>query len=188
MRLVNNYKTGIGPYRSWTSSPLVNRSGKYRDMKHHRFCSNSTVSDESSNEQNSKHTEDISYSMNKEKTRRKKFRSSTRERSLANGRDPLISLNMNLDYLAKSGQKNSAARAEELLLRIEKLYMEGYYDVKPDCVSYNSVMNAYILSNDVSNAGEEVERLMQRMEDLYNEDGNDALRPNVITFNTCTTR
>jgi uncharacterized membrane protein YdfJ with MMPL/SSD domain len=43
-------------------------------------------------------------------------------KSIAKGRDPLISLNMNLDYLAKTG---AAHRAEELLLRIEKLYNEG---------------------------------------------------------------
>jgi len=101
------------------------------------------------------------------------------------GKDPLISLNMNLDYLAKSGQRNSAARAEELLLRIEKLYSEGYYDVMPDSVSYNSVMNAYVLSDEVSDAGKEVERLIHRMEEISKAEGNNALKPNVITFNTC---
>lgn len=43
-------------------------------------------------------------------------------KSIAKGRDPLISLNMNLDYLAKTG---AAKRAEELLLKIEKLFEEG---------------------------------------------------------------
>jgi hypothetical protein len=107
----------------------------------------------------------------------------TRERSIAMG-DPLISLNMNLDYLAKSRQKNSAARAEELLLRIEKLHKEGYYDVKPDRVSYNSVMNAWVLSDDVVNSEKEVQRLMERMEELYTK-GDDSLKPNIISFNTC---
>ena len=54
-----------------------------------------------------------------------------RAKSLAKGRDPIISLNMNLDYLAKSGQIGAARRAEELLLRIENLYNEGYYDSRP---------------------------------------------------------
>lgn len=43
-------------------------------------------------------------------------------KSIAKGRDPLISLNINLDYLAKTG---APRRAEELLLRIENLYKEG---------------------------------------------------------------
>lgn len=43
-------------------------------------------------------------------------------KSIAKGRDPLISLNMNLDYLAKTG---APRRAEELLLKIENLYKEG---------------------------------------------------------------
>ena len=144
---------------------------------------NGNSGDESPHPPQSISTDNDPYSMKKRKPRRTKHSSSTRERSLAMGKDPLISLNMNLDYLAKSGQKNSAARAEELLMRIEKLYAEGYYEKRPDSVSYNSVMNAYVLSNEVSY--KEVERLMTRMEKLCREGGNDALKPNVITFNTC---
>ena len=40
-------------------------------------------------------------------------------------RDPIISLNMNLDYLAKSNQKHAAERCEEMLLRIESLHSDG---------------------------------------------------------------
>jgi hypothetical protein len=43
-------------------------------------------------------------------------------KSIAKGRDPLISLNINLDYLAKTG---APRRAEELVSRIENLYKEG---------------------------------------------------------------
>ena len=43
-------------------------------------------------------------------------------KSIAKGRDPLISLNMNLDYLAKTG---AARRAEALLMKIEQLFDEG---------------------------------------------------------------
>ncbi len=52
----------------------------------------------------------------------KKSPQNIKAKSIAKGRDPLISLNMNLDYLAKTG---AARTAEELLLRIEKLYDEG---------------------------------------------------------------
>jgi hypothetical protein len=58
-------------------------------------------------------------------------------------RDPIISLNMNLDFLAKSGQKDAAIRCKEMLLRIEALHDDGNYEKSPDVVSYNSVINAY---------------------------------------------
>ena len=67
-----------------------------------------------------------------------------RAKSLAKGRDPIISLNMNLDYLAKSGQRGAAHRAEELLLRIEHLYNEGYYDSRPG--KFLGVPMVYLLS------------------------------------------
>lgn len=54
--------------------------------------------------------------------------------------NPLISLNMNLDSLAEIG---AASRAQELLRRIGALYREGYYEVSPDVVSYNSVLKAW---------------------------------------------
>ena len=82
--------------------------------------------------------------------------------AIAKGRDPLLSLNMNLDYLAKSGR---AAHAEELLVKIEKLFAEGYYAIRPDSVSYNSVLNAYMLNSDSPeyDSIQEVQRLLARM-------------------------
>ena len=109
--------------------------------------------------------------------------SNTRATSIAKGKDPLISLNMNLDYLAKTGR---AEHAEELLLKIEGLFAAGYYDIRPDSVSYNSVMNAYALkkSEDPNyNSAAEVMRLLRRMEDLT-EEGQATVQPNVITLNT----
>lgn len=109
--------------------------------------------------------------------------SNTRATSIAKGKDPLISLNMNLDYLAKTGR---AEHAEELLLKIEGLFAAGYYDIRPDSVSYNSVMNAYALkkSDDPNyNSAAEVMRLLKRMEDLT-EEGQSTVQPNVVTLNT----
>ena len=119
------------------------------------------------------------------KIRTKGFKNSSRERSLEKGLDPLISLNMNLDYLGKSGQKGAAQRAEELLLRIEALHGEGYYEVKPDAVSYNSVMNAYSISGD-DNSSADVQRLLGRMEDLHGDNKNKAIKPTIVSFNTGT--
>ena len=115
----------------------------------------------------------------------------TREKSIAKGRDPIISLNMNLDYLGKSGQRGAAARAEELLLRIEALHDEGYYEITPDAVSYNSVMNAYARHASEANqqSAEDARRLLRRMEGMTLDDiargGRGTLvRPNTISFNT----
>jgi len=75
----------------------------------------------------------------------------TRQRSFSQ-RDPIISLNMNLDFLAKSGQKDAATRCEEMLLRIEALHDDGYYEKSPDVVSYNSVINAYARAHDAKSS------------------------------------
>jgi len=52
-----------------------------------------------------------------------------RQESLNVGRDPLLSLNLNLDALACG---NAPERAQELYRRISALYREGYYAAKPD--------------------------------------------------------
>ena len=122
----------------------------------------------------------------KQPTLKKKTRKSQKNnpkhikaKSIAKGRDPLISLNMNLDYLAKTG---APRRAEELLLRIENLYKEGYYAAKPDIVSYNSVMYAYAFNkSEEYDSTEEVLRIFNRMQELSKEDR--FVQPNVITLN-----
>eukprot|EP00986_Skeletonema_menzelii_P020652 scaffold31912_cov171-Skeletonema_menzelii.AAC.4 len=91
-------------------------------------------------------------------------------------RDPIISLNMNLDYLAKSGQRDAAIRAEEMLQRIEALHDDGYYEKSPDVCSYNSVINAYAHGK-VSGASGHAHRLMKRMEEK-------GIEANSITWNT----
>jgi len=104
----------------------------------------------------------------------------SRQRSFAQ-RDPIISLNMNLDYLAKSGQRNAAKRCEEMLLRIEAMHEDGYYEKAPDVVSYNCVINAYAhgraSTTTNTSRSEEARRLMERMEEK-------GLKPNTITWNT----
>jgi len=101
-----------------------------------------------------------------------------RQRSFSQ-RDPIISLNMNLDHLAKSSQKDAAKRCEEMLLRIEALHEDGYYEKAPDVVSYNSVINGYAhgrASNNNSRS-ENAKRLIERMKDK-------GLKPNSVTLNT----
>ena len=66
---------------------------------------------------------------NSKRRRHNKRPATPRSNAIAKGRDPLISLNMNLDHLAKSGR---AVHSEELLIKIEKLFLEGYYAIRPD--------------------------------------------------------
>jgi hypothetical protein len=103
----------------------------------------------------------------------------TRQKSISLGNDPIKSLNLNLDHLAKSTQNPaSAIRAEEMLLRIEALHADGYYEKPPDVVSYNCVINAYAHGRggdlDRSKNGE---RLFTRMKER-------GIEPNEITYNT----
>ena len=70
------------------------------------------------------------------KNDKKKNPQAIKAKSIAKGRDPLISLNMNLDYLAKTG---AARTAEELLLRIEKLYNEGLVTSSSRFISFHFV-------------------------------------------------
>ena len=96
-----------------------------------------------------------------------------KQKSLARGNHPLVSLNLNLDSLAKSG---AAPRAQELLQRIEALHEEGYYQVAPDVVSYNSVLNAWARSS-----SEPVERAVE----LFQKQVLDShVRPTLVTYNT----
>jgi pentatricopeptide repeat protein len=98
-----------------------------------------------------------------------------RKQSLEQGNHPLISLNLNLDALAQSA---AAPRAQELLQRIHALYQEGYYEVSPDIVSYNSVLKAWKEDNNPAKAYE----LLQEM--LLIGDADNGIHVDVISFNT----
>jgi pentatricopeptide repeat protein len=63
-----------------------------------------------------------------------------RQQSLDAGRHPLLSLNLNLDALARA---RAPERAQELYQRIQALHQEGYYAVAPDICSFNSVLKAW---------------------------------------------
>lgn len=118
-----------------------------------------------------------------------------RNQSLEQGNHPLWSLNLNLDSLAQAG---AGSRAQELLKRIHALYTEGYYDVSPDIVSYNSVLKAWkedeqpqaaleLLETMIRNE-QETETASNHLEDDNDNDndGDDSktIRVDVISFNT----
>lgn len=63
-----------------------------------------------------------------------------RQESLDAGRDPLLSLNLNLDALARA---KAPDRAQQLFQRISALHEEGYYSEPPNTVSFNTVLKAW---------------------------------------------
>jgi len=90
-----------------------------------------------------------------------------RKESLEVGNNPLLSLNLNLDALARA---EAAERAQELYQRIAALHREGYYAVSPDTCSFNSVLKAW--KSDPAKA-------LEFWETAVND-----IEPNVRSFNT----
>jgi pentatricopeptide repeat protein len=109
-----------------------------------------------------------------------------RQQSLDQGHHPLISLNLNLDSLAQSA---AASRAQELLQRIHALYKDGYYEVSPDTVSYNSVLKAW-------KEEDNPEQAYELLKSMLNDDNHSSksgagettirstIQADVISFNT----
>jgi len=106
-----------------------------------------------------------------------------RNQSLEQGNHPLWSLNLNLDSLAQAG---AGSRAQELLKRIHALYTEGYYDVSPDIVSYNSVLKAWKEDEQPQAALELLETMIRNEQKHENvqDDESKTIRVDVISFNT----
>lgn len=102
--------------------------------------------------------------------------------SLPKKEDAIISLNLSLKSLAKSKERGSARRAEQLLFRVEKLYQDGYYSSQPDLVSYNTVMDAWARSGEADSA-KRAEQLLQRIEEQHSSD-RASIKPNTRSYNT----
>lgn len=94
-----------------------------------------------------------------------------RRRQSRRQHDPLISLNMNLDAMARTAD---APVAQEMLHRIRALHKEGYYEVSPDTVSYNSVLKAWKEDNNPEKAYEYLQEML----------GLNEMIADVISFNT----
>lgn len=83
-----------------------------------------------------------------------------------------------IDAWSKSGRKGYAAnRAHSILDSMEQMYQEGDTDIKPDCYTYNAVLNAWSKSEEYD-ASMRAEAILKRM----NED--DSIEPDVFTYTT----
>jgi len=74
-------------------------------------------------------------------------------------------------------------RAEEIMDRVEKRFEAGDTDVKPDCVCYDALINAYGWS-DMKGKSRKTYEIYQQMLDLYKSRKNILARPDIITCNS----
>jgi len=65
---------------------------------------------------------------------------------------------------------------------MEKLNSEGYSDLSPDTVTFNTVMKALATCGE-SGASHKANQSLQRMEKSY-EQGDTRLKPDLLTYNT----
>ena len=94
-----------------------------------------------------------------------------------------ISFNSAIDAWAKSGEGTlGARRAEQLLHRMEDLYVAGDENAKPTANSYNAVLSAWARSG-TKCAYWKAEELVNKMLERY-ESGDSDVRPDHCSFNT----
>lgn len=84
---------------------------------------------------------------------------------------------------AKSEEKESSSRAEQILLNMENRFAEGANFLKPNTVTYSSVINALAKSGEPG-AAEKAEVILQNMIDRYQIYGDEDVKPNTISFTT----
>ena len=93
--------------------------------------------------------------------------------------------NAALNALSKSVTENSARGAESLLLRMEELFRsgdDGYGDMRPDAISYTSVMNAWAGCGSRA-APQRAKHILSYMRDLRNA-RNAAVGPDTVAYIT----
>jgi len=112
-----------------------------------------------------------------------------------------VCYNIVIDAWARSGRKDSARRAEKLLMKMStisqhltpptlkqpSLKISSHcridiqdFEICPNLTSYNSVLNAYAKSSDI-NAAKRAEALLAAMEREY-ENGNKSAQPDTVSF------
>lgn len=86
-----------------------------------------------------------------------------------------------IDAWAKSGDKDTAERAEKTLLRMRKLASAtNNGSLVPDVVSYTCLLNAWAKSNNPV-AASRAEATLQKMHQMY-KSGMQDMKPNVLTY------
>jgi pentatricopeptide repeat protein len=87
-----------------------------------------------------------------------------------------------INALAKSGDGNSAARAEEILNVMEQRFQAGDKSFKPNTRSHTSVIDAWAKSGEAG-AARRAEQILENLKALYESTGDTDIKPNVYTAN-----
>ena len=85
-----------------------------------------------------------------------------------------------IEAWAKSGEKGSAQRAEEILDNMQSAYEDGDLSLKPDIRLFNAVLDAYAQSKQNS-APQQATRVLQKLYDLIAE-GKTDIKPNKESY------
>ena len=96
-------------------------------------------------------------------------------------RPTAVTYNAVINAFAKSKMEDAAERAEEILLKMEKMYEAGA-DIQPNTRSFNSVMNAWAKSSR-DDAADHAQELFDFMNGLYKKT-NKSVRPDVHSYCT----
>ena len=83
-----------------------------------------------------------------------------------------------IDAWAKSGYRGAAARADQLLDKMEAKYLAGDVDLKPNSYTYNAVICALAKSGEAG-AAARAERVLQNMVNRHRTGGDDDIKPTV---------
>ena len=96
-----------------------------------------------------------------------------------------LSFNTVINSWAKSRKPKSAVYAENLLIRMIKSYQsDPFSTVKPDVITFSSVLNALAKSKATGFKAEKCKSVLNSMITLHEEDGSSDTKPNVIVYNT----
>lgn len=96
-----------------------------------------------------------------------------------------LSFNTVINSWAKSRKPKSAVYAENLLIRMIKSYQsDPFSTVKPDVITFSSVLNALAKSKATGFKAEKCKSVLNSMITLYEDDGSSDTKPNVICYNT----
>jgi hypothetical protein len=83
---------------------------------------------------------------------------------------------------ARSRDPDAAERAERLLNRMKNQYASGETYLKPNRMSYNSLIDCWARSGRGTLGARKAEALLQEMEEL-SVSGDDSVAPNLVTYN-----
>jgi len=88
-----------------------------------------------------------------------------------------------IDAWSKSGYRGAAARADQLLDKMEAKYLAGDVALRPNSFTYNAVINALAKSGEPG-AAARAERVLQNMVNRHRQGVGDDCKPTTINFNT----